>query len=79
MSAGDDKEPIVSGDAPPIPDPCYKCAHFRGILVQETNEFEEGESDVYCDAFPNGIPHVIQKGFGRNFVPLGAGKTITIR
>jgi len=60
--------------APAIPDPCFKCVYFRGILLHGTNDVQEADADVYCKAFPDGIPAVIQNGRNDHSRPLAGQK-----
>jgi hypothetical protein len=51
-----------------IPEPnCFKrnCKHLKGVKIDDTYE----KATVYCEAFPNGIPHSIAYGRNKHLKP----------
>jgi hypothetical protein len=62
---------------PPIPEPCFDCAHFIGLRSVPDEPGVEPQTTVVCEAFPSGIPDLIQSGRHRHRspVPGDRGKT----
>lgn len=63
---------------PPIPEPCCDCVHFKGIKLVSYDDGWEGEeyAELYCNAFPDGIPEEIEEGRNRHRKPFPADRGI---